>query len=95
MFVPSDSRVPMMSSLQHMEQAVSRLMRGVATHIDRETRLTRMFAACQDQWMSQFEDLRSRIEALEARLAPWIRDQEDGPRLAVVSTESDRTETDR
>lgn len=89
MYVPSHSPIPMASGLQKMEQAISRLMRGVAMHLDRETRLTRSFAVSEDRWSSQFEELRCRLEELEARLAPWIRDQEDGPRLAVVPVERD------
>ena len=84
MFVPNSTECPKFPGVHRMEQAVSRLTLGVAAHMERESQLQRLFAVCQEKWLSQFEQLRIRIETLEARLAPWMTDRDEGPRLAVI-----------
>jgi hypothetical protein len=89
MFVPTTSDSPAFPSVHRMQQALSRLKRGVASHVEHESRLHKLFAVCQEKWLSQFEQLRTRIETLEARLAPWMTDRDEGPRLAVVPPQED------
>ena len=49
-----------------------------------ESRLHRLFAVGQEKWLSQCEQLRSRIDLLEARISPWMTEPADRPRLAVI-----------
>ena len=89
MFVPTTSDRPAFPHVQQVEQALSNLRQRVTVHVERESRLHQLFAVCQERWLSQFEQLRNRIEMLEARLAPWMTDRDEGPRLAVVPTQED------
>jgi hypothetical protein len=89
MFVPTHSECPAFPTVRRMEFALARLKKGVSAHVEQESQFHRMFATCQEKWLSQFEQLRARIEALEARLAPWMTDREAGPRLAVVPPHED------
>lgn len=89
MFVPPHSDRPSFPSVQHMERALLRLKQGVSTHLERESQLHQMFAACQEKWLAQIDQLRLRIEMLEARLAPWMTDASTGPRLSVVPQQED------
>lgn len=66
MFVPPHSDRPSFPSVQHMERALLRLKQGVSTHLERESQLHQMFAACQEKWLAQIDQLRLRIEMLEA-----------------------------
>lgn len=89
MFVPTHSDCPAFPNVRQMENALLRLKQGVATQVERESQLHRLFATCQEKWLAQFEQLRTRIDALEARLAPWMTDADAGPRLTVVPTQED------
>ncbi|RLS83448.1 MAG: hypothetical protein DWI02_00535 [Planctomycetota bacterium] len=93
MFVPFTTDHSFFPHGQLMQQLLSTLQRGVASHIKQETRLHRLFASCQEQWLTQSEQLRSRIEMLEARLAPWMVDRTERvgeqPRLVVVAPQDE------
>ena len=84
MFVPTHSDCQAFPGIRHMEFAILRLKESVAAHADKESLFYLKFAICQEKWSSQFEQLRARIENLEARLAPWMTERDEGPRLAVV-----------
>ena len=88
MFVPSHANRPMFPNVQQMERALLRLKQGVTTHVERESQLHQMFAACQEKWLAQYEQVRMRIDALEARLAPWMN-VDAGPQLSVVPRQED------
>jgi hypothetical protein len=72
-----------------IEQAFKSLKQSVTTHLEHESRLERYCLGWQQNWMSQCEQLKNRIEALEARLAPWMTEPVDGPRLAMISRQDD------
>ncbi len=67
-----------------IEQALKTLKQSISTHLEQETRLERLCLGWQQSWLSQFEQLRTRVEKLEARLAPWMTDHVEGPRLALM-----------
>jgi hypothetical protein len=85
MFVPNETDGSSFPNVRLIEQAFKTLKQSVVAHVDHESRLQRLCLGWQQKWMSQCEELRIRIENLEARLAPWITEQREGPRLAVVS----------
>ncbi len=66
------------------EQALRALKQNVTNHIDRESRLCRVFGEWQETWLSRAEQLRQQVSELEARLAPWMP-RGESLRLAVVS----------
>ena len=74
---------------QLIEQAIKTLKQSVASHLEQETRLERMCRGWQQKWMTQCEQLRNRIETLEAQLMPWMTERAEGPRLAVISRSED------
>lgn len=71
-----------------IEQALRTLKQSVETHLEQETRLERLCRGWQQNWLAQSEQLRNRIDKLEAQLAPWMA-REDGPRLSLVSHKED------
>lgn len=89
MFVLTESDRPAFSNVRLIEQAVTRMKQSVAQQFERESRMQRLFTSSHEKWMTQCEQLRSRIEALEARLAPWMTERVEGPRLAVVDHEDE------
>lgn len=89
MFHSTESDSPSLPNVRHLEQALGSLMQSVTSHFDRESRLERFSLGWQQKWFTQFEQLRSRIDALEAQLAPWMTDRNEGPRLAVVPQSED------
>jgi len=84
MFVLTESDRPAFSNVRLIEQAVTRMKQSVAQQLERESRMERLFSSCHEKWRIQCEQLRSRIETLEARLAPWMTERVEGPRLALV-----------
>ena len=68
MFVPTESHCPSLSKIRLIDQAIKH----------------RLFAVGQEKWLSQCEQLRSRIDLLEARISPWMTEPADRPRLAVI-----------
>ena len=80
----TESDRPSFSHLHLIEQALKILKQSISTHLDQESRLENMWMGCHQNWMAQCEQLRMRVETLEARLAPWMTDSGDGPRLAVI-----------
>ena len=72
-----------------IEQALRTLKQSVSNHLEHENRLERLCQTWQETWSTQCEQLRLRLETLEARLAPWMTEQVGGPRLAVVSHQED------
>lgn len=89
MFHSSESEVSSFMNSRLIEQALKSLKQTIALHHEREQRLERLYSGWQQQWLSKYEQLRMQIETLEARLAPWMMDRTDGPRLAVVSHHED------
>lgn len=81
----TESECPSFPNVHLIEQAFKTLKQSVSTHLEQETRLERLCTGWHQNWMSQCEQLRMRIETLEARLAPWLTDRNDGPRLAVIA----------
>ena len=66
------------------ELALRNLKQHVTTHMNRESRLCRVYGEWQETWLSRAEQLRMQCNELEARLAPWMPRGET-PRLSVVS----------
>lgn len=84
--ISSDSHFP---NVRLIEQALKTLKQSVESHLEQETRLERLCRGWQQNWLSQCEQLHTRIDRLEAQLAPWMTNREEGPRLAVVSRHED------
>ena len=89
MFVPTESDCPSFPNVRLIEQALKSLKQSVAAHVEHESRLQRLCAGWQQTWLSQCDQLRSRIERLEAHLAPWMTERAEGPRLAVITQHED------
>ena len=89
MFHSTKSELMDFPNVRLIEQAIKTLKQSVLSHLERETRLERLCLGWQQKWLSQCEQLRIRIESLEAQLAPWMTDRADGPRLAVISRHED------
>lgn len=89
MFVLTESDRPAFSNVRLIEQAVTRMKQSIAQQFERESRMQRLFNSSHEKWMAQSEQLRTRIETLEARLAPWMTEQFEGPRLALVAHQED------
>ncbi|WP_397568716.1 hypothetical protein [Schlesneria sp. T3-172] len=87
MFALTESDRTNFSNVRLIEQAVTRMKQTVAQQFERESQMQRLFTTSHERWMSQYDQLRSRIETLEARLAPWMTERVEGPRLAVVDHE--------
>jgi ferritin-like metal-binding protein YciE len=85
MFVSTECFSPPVRGIHRMEHAITRLKQGLAANAEREVRLRRLFAGHQQKWLSDLEQLRDKIELLEAQLAPWMIDRDEGPRLTVVT----------
>lgn len=81
----TESESSSLLNVDQIEQAIRTLKKSVSSHLECETRLERLCVGWQKKWLSQCEQLRIRIDSLEAQLAPWIAQPADGPRLAVVS----------
>ena len=86
MFHPTESDSPIPQNMRLIEQALKTLKQNVSDH---ETRLERLSLNWHQTWLSQCEQLRNRIDTLEARLSPWMAERPDGPRLAVISHQED------
>jgi len=72
------------------EEALRTLKQNVTNHIDRESRLCRIFGEWQETWLSRAEQLRHQVSELESRLAPWMPRGET-LRLAAVSRTEETT----
>ena len=68
----SESDCPSFSNLRLVEQAMNSLKQSVMAHLESETRLERIYLGWQQKWISQFNQLRMQIEAVEARISPWL-----------------------
>ncbi len=84
MFVPTESHCPSLSKIRLIDQAIKHMKQNLVAHLEHESRLHRLFAVGQEKWLSQCEQLRSRIDLLEARISPWMTEPADRPRLAVI-----------
>ena len=84
MFVPTDSQGPSFSKIRLIDQAIKRMKQNLAAHLEQESRLHSLFAVGQEKWLTQCEQLRNRIDLLEARISPWMTEPVDRPRLAVI-----------
>jgi hypothetical protein len=84
MFVPTESQGPSFSKIRLIDQAIKRMKQNLVAHLEQESRLHHLFAVGQEKWLTQFEQLRNRIELLEARISPWMTEPADRPRLAVI-----------
>ena len=89
MFYSTESDCPSLSSVRLVERALMTLKQSVATHLEHKTRLERLCVGWQKSWTSQCDELKYRIDVLEARLAPWMTDAAEAPRLAVVLHQED------
>lgn len=89
MFYSSESDCSSFPNVRLIEQALKTLKQSVSTHLEHETRLERLCQGWHQNWLSQCDQLRLRIETLEARLAPWMTERADGPRLAVISQQEE------
>jgi hypothetical protein len=89
MFHSSESDRPSFSKMRLIEQAMKTLKQSVSEHLECETRLDRLYLGRQQTWLSQFNQLRLRVEALDASISPWITEKTNAPRLAVVSHHED------
>lgn len=89
MLLSSESESSSFLNARLIEQALHTLKQNIAAHLECETRLERLYLGWQHTWSSQIHQLRMQIEALEARLSPWITDGTEPPRLAVVSQHED------
>ena len=85
----SESDFPSTSHICLIEQALNTLKHTVSAHLECETRLEQLYLGWQQSWLSQFSQLHVQIEALEARISPWINETGHSPRLAVVSHHDD------
>ena len=85
MFQATESDFPTHSNINLVGQALKNLKHSVSMHLEQETRLETLCLFWQQKWLSQCEQLRNRIDSLEAQLAPWMTEPIDGPRLAVIS----------
>ena len=88
MFHTMSSDAAHFPNVRLIEQALRTLKQSVESHIEQEARLERLCRGWQQNWLSQSEQLRNRIDQLEAQLAPWM-DRDEGPRLSVVSRQED------
>ena len=84
MFYSTESDFPSFPNVRLIDQALKTLKNSVSTHLEHEARLERICSGWHQNWLSQFEQLRVRIENLEARLSPWMTERPDGPRLAMI-----------
>ena len=84
MFVPTESHGPSFSKIRLIDQAIKGVKQNLVAHLEKESRLHHLFAVGQEKWLAQCEQLRSRIELLEARISPWMTEPADRPRLAVI-----------
>jgi len=89
MSASSESDYSSYPNVRLIEQALRTLKQSVTSHIEHESRLERLCQSWQESWSSQCEQLRLRLETLEARFAPWMTEQASAPRLAVVSHQED------
>ena len=89
MSVPTENSLMTFPDARLIEQALRTLKQSVQVQVETESRLQRLCTAWQGNWSTQCNQLHSRIEMLEARLAPWIADVTEGPRLAVISQHED------
>ena len=74
--------------VERAELALRMLKQNVTDHIDRESRLCRVYGDWHQSLMSRAEQLRQQVSELEARLAPWMP-RGESLRLAVVSRADD------
>lgn len=81
----TESECPSFPNLHLIEQALHSLKQSVSAHLEQESRLERLCMGWHQNWLTQFEQLRMRIDALEARLTPWMVERGDGPRLAMIA----------
>ena len=89
MSVPTENSLLTFPDARLIEQALRTLKQSVQVQVETESRLQRLCTAWQGNWSTQCNQLQNRIEMLEARLAPWIADVTEGPRLAVISQHED------
>ena len=67
MSVPTESNPSVLPNVRLIEQAIRTLKQSVEAHIEYESRLKRMCSIWQENWFSQCDQLRNRIELLEMR----------------------------
>ena len=84
MFVPTETHDPSFSKIRLIDQAIKTIKQNLLAHLEQESRLHRIFTFGQEKWLSQCEQLRNRIELLEARISPWMTEPAERPRLAVI-----------
>lgn len=89
MYYSTESECPSLPKLHLIEQALNSLKQSVQAHLDQESRLERLCLGWHQNWQMQLEQLRMRIEALEARLSPWMIERGEGPRLAMINHHED------
>ena len=89
MLVSSDSEYLNLPNVRLIEQALKNLKRCVSEHFEQEARFERVCVQWHQDWRSQFEQLRARIDGLEARLAPWMIEPTEGPRLARLAPQEE------
>lgn len=65
------------------EQALRALKQNIVTHLDRESRLCRVYGEWHQTWLSHSEQIGQQLAELEARLAPWMQRAE--PKLKVTT----------
>ena len=89
MFYSTESDCPSYPNLHIVEQALRTLKQTISSHLEHQARLEKFCSGWQQNWLQQFDQLRIRIETLEARIAPWMTDRAEGPRLAMIPQHED------
>lgn len=89
MFHSTDPNHTSFPNVRLIEQALKSLKNNLSVHFEQEARLEQLFSGRMQNWTTQFEQLRHRIEELEARLSPWMVEPADGPRLAMIAPQEE------
>lgn len=85
MLFSPESEYSTLPNIHLVEQALKNLKKCVSEHFEQEARFERTCVQWHQDWRSHFEQLRLRIDGLESRLAPWMIDHAEGPRLAQIT----------
>ena len=84
-----ESDRPSPSTLHLVDLALQMLKVNVEKQIEQGIRLDRLYQGWHQSWLSQYEQLRGRIETLESRMAPWINERASSPQLCLISQQED------
>ncbi|MBM4077906.1 MAG: hypothetical protein FJ267_19940 [Planctomycetes bacterium] len=72
------------SHLDWAEHALKTLTQRVSSYTDRQTRLKEFCRNWQENWLNQSDQIRTQMEELKGRLAPWVG-YDETPQFGIVS----------